>query len=48
MAGNPRSSLMNKAIHFHLLDTINKQNFQYWATGSLHELCEYPLYFQRI
>lgn len=48
MAGNPCSSLMSKEIHFHLLDTINKQNFQYWVVGSLHELCEYPLYFQRI
>jgi len=39
---------MSIEIHFHLLDTINKQNFQYWAAGSLHKLCEYPLYFQRI
>jgi hypothetical protein len=48
MAGNPCNILMSKEIHFNLLDTVNKQNCQYWATGSLHELYEYPLYFWRI
>jgi hypothetical protein len=40
--------IMSDEAHFHLLGTVNKQNFRYWATENPRELHQQPLHCKRV
>jgi len=40
----PNNVLMSDEAHFHLHDTVNKQNFRYWSAANPHELHQRPTY----
>ena len=39
--------LFSNEAHFHLCDTVNKQNFRYWAENP-RELCKRPLHCPQV
>ena len=40
--------IMSDEVHFHLNGTVNKQNFQYWASENPRELHQRPLYSPKV
>ena len=40
--------MMSDEAHFHLNDSVNKQNFRYWAAQNPHEVHERPLHSLKV
>jgi hypothetical protein len=40
--------LMTDEAHFHLLGSVNKQNFRYWAAENPHQLHQLPLHSEKV
>lgn len=39
---------MSDKAHFHLLDTVNKQNFHYWADSNPQQLHQHPVHSPQV
>ena len=44
----PNKLLVSGEAHFHLHDTVNKQNFWYWSAANPHELHQRPTYDTKV
>jgi len=40
--------IMSDEAHFHLNDSVNKQNFRYWVTQNSHEVHEIQLHSPKV